>query len=492
MTDTTAVARVDPFPFQHRVAELMVTDVPILTRTNPLSAAVDLMARLHASAVIILDAERYPAGIVTERDILMQLARDGGEALKAPLSEVMSTPVASVPADAFVYLAIARMDRMRYRHLAVVHPESGAFVGLLNARAVMHQRATVALAIADQVAEAKSAQELAAAFARMPELGRSLRADGVAAHQVAAVISGVIRDMTAHAGQLAEAAMEAHGKGLAPANWCLLVLGSAGRGESLLAADQDNALIHDHGEDDHPWFQEFGARVSLILNAAGIPFCKGGIMASERALRHNLAGWRRNVQAWFERPEPEAILNADIFYDFAPVEGRFQLAGELRRHAAEARDAGLFLNLMAKEIGEKSGALGWFGRFKTRKGRVDLKLGGLFPIVAGGRVLALRLGSTSLSSRDRWRDAFTAGIIVEEDLARLLGPRHDTGPNPRPAIGGSGEGSSGDLPGRGAPAAGPGAGSAQGSAASRRSDRPDREECAGGRRFPAQPGGRRS
>jgi signal-transduction protein with cAMP-binding, CBS, and nucleotidyltransferase domain len=75
---------------------------------------------------------------------------------------------------------------------------------------------------------------------------------------------------------------------------------------------------------------------------------------------------------------------------------------------------------MANEIGEKSGALGWFGRFKTKKGRVDLKIGGLFPIVAGGRVLALRLGSTSLSSRERWRDAFSAGIIVEEDFARLL------------------------------------------------------------------------
>jgi CBS domain-containing protein len=284
----------------------------------------------------------------------------------------------------------------------------------------MRQRATVALAIADQVAQAKSARELAAAFVRMPELARSLRAEGVAAHQVAAVISGVIRDMTARAGQLAAADMKAEGKGEAPADWCLLVLGSGGRGESLLAADQDNALIHDHGKDDHPWFQEFGARVSRILNEAGVPFCKGGVMASERALRHNLAGWHRNLETWFDQPEPEAILNADIFYDFAPVEGRFALADELRRRAAQAQNARLFLNLMANEIGEKSGALGWFGRFKTKKGRVDLKLGGLFPIVAGGRVLALRLGSASLSSRDRWRDAFSAEIIVEEDLARLL------------------------------------------------------------------------
>jgi signal-transduction protein with cAMP-binding, CBS, and nucleotidyltransferase domain len=75
---------------------------------------------------------------------------------------------------------------------------------------------------------------------------------------------------------------------------------------------------------------------------------------------------------------------------------------------------------MASEIGEKSGALNWFGRFRTKKGRIDLKIGGLFPIVAGGRVVALRLGSAELSSRERWRAAFAAGIIVEEDFARLL------------------------------------------------------------------------
>lgn len=420
MTDTAPVARIDPFPFQHRVANIMNPDAPILDRSAALSAAVDVMARQHASAVLVLDQARRPLGIVTERDVLTRLAKDAATALSAPLSDVMSSPVASVPADAFVYLAIARMDRLRHRHLAVVDPESGTFVGLLNARNVMHQRATVALAIGDQVAQARSAQELADAFVRLPELGRSLRAEGVAAHQVAAVISGVIRDMTARAGQLAAAEMEAHDKGPAPADWCLLVLGSGGRGESLLAADQDNALIHDHGEDDHPWFKELGGRVSLILNGAGIPFCKGGVMASERQLRHNLAGWQRSIDLWFERPEPEAILNADIFYDFAPVEGRFALALELRRHAARAQDARLFLNLMASEIGEKSGALGWFGRFKTRKGRVDLKIGGLFPIVAGGRVLALRLGSASLSSRERWRDAFAAGVIGEEDFARLL------------------------------------------------------------------------
>jgi signal-transduction protein with cAMP-binding, CBS, and nucleotidyltransferase domain len=332
----------------------------------------------------------------------------------------MSVPVASVPADAFLYVAISRMNRLGFRHLAVTAVDSDRFVGLLDVRAVLRQRASIALAILDDVAQAPDPLALRGAFARLPDLARALRAEGVAAHQVAAVISGVVRDMTARAGDLALMEMHAEGRGEAPAAWCLLVLGSGGRGESLLAADQDNALIHDYAEDDHPWFQEFGERVAKILDHAGIPFCRGGVMASNRNLRHNPAGWRNNLDAWFERPEPRAILNADIFYDFTPVAGDFALATDLRTYAMRVRHARLFLNLMAQEFGDKSAALGWFGRFKTRKGRIDLKVGGLFPIVAGGRVLALRLGRADLSSRERWAAAHTAGIIEEDDLVRLL------------------------------------------------------------------------
>ncbi|HWA49944.1 MAG TPA: DUF294 nucleotidyltransferase-like domain-containing protein [Dongiaceae bacterium] len=397
----------------------MLRDAPTLRETATAGEAVRALAAATHSAVIALNEADMPVGIVTERDVLRKVAA-GELTAEEPIAALMSAPVASVPADAFLYVAISRMNRLGFRHLAVTAVDDGRFVGLLDVRAVLRQRAGVALAILDDVAQAPDPLALRGAFARLPDLSRALRAEGVAAHQVAAVISGVVRDVTARAGDLALMEMRAEGRGEAPANWCLLVLGSGGRGESLLSADQDNALIHGSAEDDHPWFREFGERVSTILNHAGIPFCRGGVMASNRDLRHNLAGWQGNLDAWFEQPEPRAILNADIFYDFTPVAGDIALATDLRAYATRARHARLFLNLMAQEIGDKSGALGWFGRFKTRKGRIDLKIGGLFPIVAGARVLALRLGRTELSSRERWAAAHAAGIIQDEDFVRLL------------------------------------------------------------------------
>lgn len=64
--------------------------------------------------------------------------------------------------------------------------------------------------------------------------------------------------------------MAAEGLGPPPCAFVLLLLGSGGRGESLLAADQDNALIH-QGAPDEPWFAAQGERLAAILDAAGLP-----------------------------------------------------------------------------------------------------------------------------------------------------------------------------------------------------------------------------
>ncbi|HSH57185.1 MAG TPA: DUF294 nucleotidyltransferase-like domain-containing protein, partial [Halomonas sp.] len=76
--------------------------------------------------------------------------------------------------------------------------------------------------------------------------------------------------------RLAEVEMEGQGWGPPPVAYCVVVLGSGGRHESLLAPDQDNAMIIDeypdarHVEIDG-YFQSLGERFSERLDRAGIP-----------------------------------------------------------------------------------------------------------------------------------------------------------------------------------------------------------------------------
>ena len=50
---------------------------------------------------------------------------------------------------------------------------------------------------------------------------------------------------------------------------------------------------------------------------------------------------------------------------------------------------------------------------------MDLKKGGLLPIVAGARVMALKLGIAATATSARWAAAAAARLITNEDHARI-------------------------------------------------------------------------
>ena len=407
--------RLDSFPYRFRVREAM--SAPLVT-APPDSPLRDLIRRMDGdavSSVLIVDRQGEPAGIVTERDVLRLIARHGPPALDMAAAAVMSAPVEAVPGDAFLYVALGRMARLGLRHLLVTGPD-GRPCGMVTARRLLRQRAGNALPLADAVAGAADAEALAEARRKLPALAAELLADRVTAGEIAAVIGGVIRELTGRAALLAAAETSAAGLGPAPAPWCCLVLGSAGRGESLLAADQDNALVHAGGGADDAWFAPFAERLCALVEAAGVPSCRGGVMASRADWRRSIEGWRGAIRSWAAQGEGQGLLNVDIFYDFAPVAGEQALAAALRETALEIARTGRLPHRLAAQLSDFRPPLGLFGRLPSRERRLDLKLSGLYPLVAGARAIALRFGWPETSTQERLARAAAAGILGEEDL----------------------------------------------------------------------------
>src|SRR5690606_37153035 len=192
----------------------------------------------------------------------------GEAAFATPLAAIMSQPLQSVQEDAFVYRAIGRLDRIGYRHLGV-QDAHGNIVGALTTRNLLRHRATDAIVLGDEVASAASSAELGATWAKLPLVAGSLLAEDVDPRTISAVISSEIRAITSRAAELAEAKLIAEGRGAAPCPYAVLVLGSAGRGESLLAADQDNAIVYLHGAEGGPedrWFEAPGTEMCQLLH----------------------------------------------------------------------------------------------------------------------------------------------------------------------------------------------------------------------------------
>jgi DNA polymerase-3 subunit epsilon/CBS domain-containing protein len=207
-------------------------------------------------------------------------------------------------------------------------------------------------------------------------------------------------------------------------SYALVVLGSAGRGESLLAPDQDNAVVFADTEDvgkADAWFAALGRHIADILDEAGIPYCKGGVMAVNPEWRRTVSAWRQTVDDWLSRSRPRDLLNVDIFFDLSPVGGDLPLAEALWRAAYEAGHGNAaFAKLLAEASAGFNPPLGLLGGFRTEQGRVDLKKGGLFPIVAGARLLSIRYNVLARSTPERLAGLRDREVGAASDLDRLI------------------------------------------------------------------------
>ncbi|MDP2409374.1 MAG: DUF294 nucleotidyltransferase-like domain-containing protein [Pseudolabrys sp.] len=399
--DREALARIDSYPYRHRVADVMSAPVKFVTADTLLGAALNCMAREKISSLLVTPAGAATAAglrandvaIITERDVLRALSERGPTALGQSVSNFASTPLVTLPAAAFVYRALGRMSRLKLRHLGV-EDENGGICGIVTSRDLLRLRAQEASILGDAIDQADDVPALAAAWARLPQAASGLVAESVPARDAAAVISRELGALTRRAAVLAERQMAAEGAGPPPCAYAMCVLGSAGRGESLLAMDQDNALVFAEGAPGaaaDQWFARLGIIVADILHEVGVPYCKGGVMAKNAAWRGSVATWQARVAEWISRSNPADLLSVDIFFDLVGVHGDTRLANHLWRGAFDAAAGNAaFAKLLADASGEVQSATTLFGTLRTENGRIDLKATGLFGIVATARVLAIR------------------------------------------------------------------------------------------------------
>jgi len=417
---TDALDRLDSFPYRHLVRDVMAAPLVTAGRDATAVEAARLMCDGGVSSLVVLAADGRPDGIVTERDLLRAVAVERDSALEGvTVTRLMSSPVVTVDAGAFVYVALGRIARCGIRHLVAVDGR-GRAVGMVTARGLLKLRAGDALMLGDAIDDAGTPEALAAVMPHLPGLAERLLDEGVDAPGVAAVISAVYCDLTRRAWELAAADMERDGKGPPPAPYALLVLGSGGRGESLLRPDQDNAIVHEGTAEDDTWFDTAAGRMTAILDGAGLPYCKGGVMASNPAWRRSREEWRDEIARWVRSAAPDALLSAAIFFDAARVAGSEDLAASLRATAAEmVRGSVTFLKAAGLKLDSYAPPIGFFGGIRTEDGRVDLKLHGLLPITTGIRAMALQHGIGATGTTARLDALIAAGAVGTEDGRHL-------------------------------------------------------------------------
>jgi CBS domain-containing protein len=268
--------------------------------------------------------------------------------------------------------------------------------------------------------------EGAADIAALAACAAEARQLAVALHQAdagAALVTGVLSRLNDAVAVRVLAVLQQRFR-LPPARWCWLGLGSEGRLEQTLATDQDNGLVFSASDDGEAQqlrelFLPFARAANQALAACGFPLCDGEVMAGNPRWCLSQSEWMESFAAWVRTPEPEALLNAAIFFDFRPLAGDAGLATELRRALAElTRGNEIFLRMMTVNALAAAPPLGRLRDFVIEAdagGTIDLKKFGSRIFVDAARILALGAGSAEVATAPRLQAMAAEGIMTHAD-----------------------------------------------------------------------------
>jgi len=216
---------------------------------------------------------------------------------------------------------------------------------------------------------------------------------------------------------------------LGSTQWCWISLGSEGRQEQTLSSDQDNGIIF---VSDLPvdtmraTLLPLAKRINDMLDRCGYPLCTGQVMASNPEWCLSLGEWKERFRNWIIEGDPQALLNASIFFDLRPLHGEFALAEELTDWlAAEAAANSRFLFQMTANALKRKVPLGIFNRFVVERhgkhpGTIDLKVnvGAIF--VDAARIYGLASGRHGSNTEQRFRLALEAHRLHPDDVAKWI------------------------------------------------------------------------
>ena len=134
-------------------------------------------------------------------------------------------------------------------------------------------------------------------------------------------------------------------------------------------------------------------------------------------------GLPADFRRWVALPDEDAHMNVAIFYDAQAVAGNAQLLSKAKAALIDlVRGEQAFLAHFARAIDSFAIPIGLFNNLITSEGggdALDLKKGGIFPIVHGVRSLAIEHGLIETSTEHRIVHLQDLGVL-QADFARDL------------------------------------------------------------------------
>jgi CBS domain-containing protein len=421
-TDLHAVARQPQRNLADQPVGSLLSGRPVICtpETSIREAAARMVAAGESATIVELGGGEL--GIVTDRDLRTRVVA-AGLSVDAPVTAVMSAPAYTCWPDRPAGEVLIEMVERGIRHFPVVAP-AGAVLGVIDAVDLLAARTRSSFYLRERIAACRSVSELATVAAELRPMVIALHEARVTAANVMAAYSVSVDALTR---RLLELELDRRAA-LRGVSFAWLALGSQARREALPSSDVDSAIVwFDRPDEDARLRKDLtalGRRVLDGLARCGLPADEHGASAGSALFVRSVGSWQRLVRHWIDHPaEDKNLLLTATMVDSRPVWGvhtgmpvadAFRPAPHspallrlIARFALSQRPPTGFLRGLVVEAGG------------AHRGRLDLKHGGVRPIVNLARWAGMTAGVTSGSTRERLRAAAAARTLPPADARTL-------------------------------------------------------------------------
>jgi CBS domain-containing protein len=315
--------------------------------------------------------------------------------------------VISIDKNDYLFNALLKMTRFGVDRLMVRDKQS--FIGVLHQKELMSLFANQSGLVMLTLERAQTVDDLQKVTQQIDDLVAGLSNKGVKTHYIAKLVNELHRKLQAKLWQILDVEQQF-------TDATFIVMGSEGRSEQVVRTDQDNAVIFDERIDANV-LSEFCETYSAELIKLGFPPCPGHIMVSNPQWRLSETAFAQQVIDWFENPSQERFMHLSILLDAQAVQGDPARLERLKAVlATQVQKRQMFLAQFARSVLQFDTPIGLFGRLITQKDAghsIDLKKGGIFPIIHGVRCLALEYGIAKTNTHWRIRDLINHNVFDE-------------------------------------------------------------------------------